>query len=182
MRIELQGTTNSFVIPRNYFGAHNASYPNYKQLPWFGFRLFFPDFNGYSRETANLDNLVGILDNEIRILDVKAPEVIGDGSSLGDPKASYRRVAPTASNWPRSVYGLDCAAYRQDPDAAMVCLGKRSNGQLLFMTIGDSGETCDVSYDAEGVYIHYRYSRALLADWRQIDDAVWEKLHAWRVR
>ena len=74
----------------------------------------------------------------------------------------------------------------------MTWTGTRSNGEFLFFTCtlapGDIAEPatyplCDVRYysDLEDLYVSYRYSNDHLDKWREIDDAVWRKLHEWEV-
>lgn len=199
IRINLQDSEVAFLIPRNYFGPREATEPDEKNLSQFGFRLFLPDFVGYSRETADLARYIAPTEQEVRVLetrnlskymfDISENRTIpAPPTAWGDVEAIFDQRKPKAPQWRRHQYGLECEGWSDAPGHKFVCKGLRSNGEMIFIAVSDADEIlageCDVIYasETEGLYLRYRYWRKHLAKWREIDDAIWDKLHTWRIK
>lgn len=159
-----------------------------------------PEFGGYTKHNwrDKFDHrLIKILrvntvDKNRRGMFTNGETAPPDPAGYGEPKAGFRNVQGLLESTPSlRAYGL--VGYRPKHGRADVTwTGTRSNGEFLFFTCtlapGDIAEAgtyplCDVRYysDLERLYVSYRYSNDHLDKWREIDDAVWRKLHAWEV-
>jgi hypothetical protein len=207
IKIKLKDSDRVFAIPRNYFSPREANEPDEEELEYFGFTLFLPTFEGYTTETAKFyapEHFPPIKGEKyfesIYVLRVEMVEKFdrrnGKNTPLppnawGDPMAMLQAVSK-GQNLIREEYGLKCYGKRswEGKGNRFPCIGTRSNGEFIFMWSPDPPElsglpwNCDVIYYSaqEDLYINYQYSRRHIAKWREIDDAVWAKIKAWRVR
>ena len=106
----------------------------------------------------------------------------------------FERIKPLQEEASIQLYGLTMHRNRGGGNTpGAVWTGVRSNGEFFwFRTSLAAGETkrngwpsnplCDVQYysEEEDLSIAYRYSQDHLAKWREIDDAIWSKIHQWR--
>lgn len=195
--ITLTGTNVTFVVPRNFFTAYGTAYQSAKDLRSFGFTLFLPDFIGYTRKTASLVSQMAPTEEMVRVTEVselsKRLYIISENRHIpasptawGDPQALFDLHKPRNPETKRKEYGLDCEGWRVEPGSTAVCIGTRSNGEKIYLRLSDTTEflageaTVIYASEREGLFVRYRYWRKHLHNWRQIDDAVWAKLHAWR--
>jgi hypothetical protein len=193
--------SREWVIPANYFGPKGEGSPDtFMADKYFGFVLFLPDYGGYTKE-----NWSDPFDRrQISILNISSVDktqvvVFSDGHHEIVSPANYGEPTAQFQNWRRmledkpllDVYGLE--GYRPKYGKADVTwTGTRSNGEFFFfrshLAPGESTQKgtnplCDVRYysEKEDLFIAYMYSNDHLAQWREIDDAIWSKLHEWRV-
>jgi hypothetical protein len=207
IKIKLKDSDRVFTIPRNYFSPQEANEPDEEELEYFGFTLFLPNFEGYSPATARFYapehfppiareayyNSVYVLRvEEVSKFDTRnGKQTPLPPNAWGDPKAMFDAVSK-GYELLREDYGLKCYGHKswEGKGNQFPCIGTRSNGELIFMWASDPPESgmspyiCDVVYYSEQqqLYINYRYSRRNIAKWRELDDAVWAKINAWRVR
>lgn len=191
-----------YVIPANYFGEKQKAEPDGFDATkgGFGFSLFLPDYSGYTKENA-LDKFDRRRVHVLRVEVVDKNEVVympGQGhirvspANYGDPKAQFQNRAPSLEAKP-SLHAYELDGYRPRHGRADVTwVGQRSNGEFFFFRShlapsepareGMVYPFCDVRYysEKEDLFIVYRYSNDHLAKWREIDDAIWEKLHGWQ--
>jgi hypothetical protein len=164
--------------------------------------MFLPNYGGYTK-----DNWRDKFDRRlIEVAQVSAVDksrivVFTDGHSerispaaYGEPKAQFQNIRDGLEDRPTlHAYGLD--GYRpKGSNVDVVWVGARSNGEFFFfrcpLAPGDPPQPgiptphCDVRYYSEkdDLYIAYRYSNDYLAKWREIDDAIWQKLNGWRTK
>jgi hypothetical protein len=194
-----------YVIPANYFGPkekNGLDTFDAGKVGYFGFFLFLPDYNGYTKNNwkDKFDHhLVTVL--EISTVDKERIVSFTDGhtervnpAQYGEPKARFQNGRSLLEEKPSlSIYGLQ--GYRpKHGNLPVTFVGTRSNGEFLFfdchLAPGDAPTPglvypfCDVRYysEKEDLFIAYRYSNDYLAQWRDIDDAIWRKVHSWQVR
>jgi hypothetical protein len=163
--------------------------------------MFLPDFSGYTKDNWQ-DKFDRRLIQVIRVNMVDKRQVVVKGGKVepispaayGEPKAQFENTRPLLEATPSvSAYGLQ--GYRPRGSTSHVTwTGTRPNGEFFFfrstLAPGDAPKAgipnplCDVRYysEIEDLFIVYRYSNDNLPIWREIDDAVWTKLHAWRVK
>jgi hypothetical protein len=163
---------------------------NARDIGYFGFHLFLPDYSGYNK--VNWRNKLD--PNLIQILQVKAIDKGEAPAGYGDPKAQFsnaRRLLEESASL--HAYGLQ--GYRPKySNVEVTWVGNRSNGEFIFfhcdLAPGDAPRAglpnpqCDVRYysESEQLFVAYRYSNSQLHLWKQIDDAIWSKLNTWRVK
>jgi hypothetical protein len=166
--------------------------------------LFLPDFGGYTTEnwrdpfdrrrievvrvaTVNTHELIRMPDGTHRRVN---PSAYGDASARFEKRRSRLEVAPSLR-----MFGLE-GYRRRGPSPEVVWTGKRSNGEffLLERAVPQSelgrpyavvlNPSCQTQYysAAEDLHVVYRYSQHHLPMWREIDDAIWAKLHNWEVK
>jgi hypothetical protein len=183
-----------YVIPANYFGPKERYEPDVfraSEERGFGFFLFLPYYGGYTKENWR-DPLDPRL---IKVVEVRPNNK--DGSKDGGENLRvfnnlrFFREKEAAFH----LYGLDVYR-RKGKTRGAVWAGKRPNGEFFFFETSlapdetvlpgayPSNPHCDVRYHSskEGLYIAYRYAQRHIAIWREIDNAMWAKLHEWRVR
>jgi len=195
-----------FRIPANYFG------PKYRDEPdtfvakdhGFGFSLFLPDFGGYTKDNWQEGWFHPQLISVRQVKQVDKNEIVkfNDGTrqkispaAYGDPAAMYKNVKGLYEDYSAfKLYGLE--GYRHQGGGAtpgVLWTGTRSNGEFFFFrSYMDPGQTlppgryplCDIRYYSaqEDLSITYVYPKHHLDKWREIDDAIWAKLHSWRVK
>lgn len=193
-----------YLIPANYFGPKQLDDSDAVLVPddGFGFSLFLPDYGGCT--TRNWQNPFDHRRIEIvRVATVNRNEMIPqrDGtyrliapSAYGDPSARFANRRSRLEDSPSlHVYGLE-GYRRRGPSPETVWTAKRQNGEFFFLEcsvppveLGHSrvvNPTCEAQYysASEDLDIVYRYSQYNLPKWREIDDAIWNKLHEWEVQ
>lgn len=199
MRVKLG--QHRYVIPVNYFGPKGRREPDSfdaDQAGYFGFRLFLPGYGGYTTENWRDkfdEHLVTVV--RLWIPDKNRTGIFPNGEPAPANPAGYYEPKATFRNWRPMLelnpslhyYGLD--GYRPKHGRAEVTwTGTRSNGEFFFfkchLAPGDTPETgtypfCDVRYysEKEDLVIVYWFANANLPKWREIDDAIWAKLHEW---
>jgi hypothetical protein len=183
--------SHSYRIPANYFGPKGRDQDekfDAEQAGYFGFSLFLPDYGGYTR-----DNWRNKFDPRlITVLRVQLAPL--SPARYYEPRAMFDGMRPSLETAPSlRYYGLE--GYRPKYGRDQVTwTGTRSNGEFLFfrchLAPGDSPQPgivfpfCDVRYysEKEQLVISYRYPNANFSKWREIDDAIWAKLHTWEQR
>src|SRR6185369_6247313 len=157
---------------------------------YFGFRLFLPDFGGYTKENWR-DPFDRRKVTVVQVNTVKKDDIgtFTDGSRRPlspdrfDPRVIYDRIV--GRQVPDSVllYGLTTHRHANGAPSDLLS-GTRSNGEFFFFRSGfpprlperpayPPNPLCDVRYysDKEDLQISYRYSQDHIAKWREIDDA-----------
>ena len=182
IRVRMQD--RQYVIPANYFSPMERDEPDEIDAPaGFAFFLFLPDYNGYTRENWRhrfARRLIQVVDVNLNARYHK-PEIIFESMK--------RSLEPDPSV---EAHGLKGHFWRNRQNRGVHWTGRRSNGEFFLLQTSlapgeqpsdaDFSPTCRTGYfsDAEGLFISYHYSQDHMAQWRQIDDAVWAKLHSWR--
>jgi hypothetical protein len=201
IRIRVGG--RQWLIPANYFDPKGRDKPDTLDLDYFGFHLFLPDFRGFDRQNWRQSPFEP---REIHVFDVSLVDKtrmipLSDGgrklitpAQYGDPNARFANARPSLEAQPSlSVYGL--FGYRDlNPDSPILWTGNRSDGEffLLSTTLAPGEKVspgriyplCQAEYysEKEDLHIAYLYSQQNFSKWREIDDAIWRKLHGWRVK
>ncbi len=139
---------------------------------------------------------------EVKEVDKNAVVRLTDGTSrrvspagYGDPSARFenlrRRFEPSPS---LQRYGLEGYRRLGKNNSGVLWTGARSNGEFFFIQASLAPEElprpgitfplCQSRYfsEKEDLFIAYRYPQDHIAKWREIDDAIWEKLREWRVK
>lgn len=191
-----------WVIPANYFGPKQRDEPDvFDAEEYFGFVLFLPDFVGYTRDNWQDPFDPGRIDVlETRLVDKDAMLPLSSGgkqrvepANYGEPRARYANRKPRLEKEPAfNMYGLQGYLWKNRRRSGVTWTGTRSNGEFFFFYASFApGEPhprgvqfgdCDVRYYSEknDLFVAYRYKQDHIAKWREIDDAIWEKLHQWR--
>lgn len=193
---------NEYVIPVNYFTPKGRDNIDTGNSEGFGFFLFLPDYGGYTKENWRdpFDpRLIKIV--QVHPVDKNAVGVFTDGTRRPlspdrfDPRKNFEGTKWSIESEGTELYGL--TVYRNKGGGATpgaIWTGTRSNGEFFFFRTslapgeptrpGITNPHCDVRYysEKEDLQIVYRYSQRHIAKWREIDDAIWTKLHGWRVK
>ena len=201
-RIHIQLKTRKWVIPANYFSPMNMTGSEVLERRSFGFKIFFPNFEGFDKENWRKgwfdERRIDIV--EVSLVDkTELVPNLGGGSDLvspaayGDPNAQFENIKPMLADKPElRKYGL--VGYQLRNGHSIVWSAHRSNGEFFFFFTYADPEVrpaspgtyplCDVRYYSaiEDMFVAYRYSSNHIAQWREIDDGVWKKLHEWEVR
>lgn len=195
-----------FCIPANYLSPKGLNAPDQIQVEegGFGFYLFLPDYGGYTIDNwqdpfdvhrieivsvAKVDTTAKILQRDGTLRNI-APSAYGDASARFADRRSRLEDSPSLSQFGLQGYR------RRGPSPQVIWTGARSNGEFFFLECSGfpregnsergmvSNPTCQTQYYSatERLHIVYRYSQRNLSHWREIDDAIWAKLHAWEVR
>jgi hypothetical protein len=200
--VSVQLPTQAFLIPRNYFTPFGKSNRDVSKLDAFGFNLFLPFFEGYTLDNLNYyPQQSGRGGDHIAITTVaeRSKYQLKDGERVefkphqwGEPNALFELFMSSGYQLAHEDHGLKCYGVRAATGVFYntLCKGVRSNGELLVMHTseevgeGKSVSRCTVRYysEKEQLYIQYNFSRDKLHLWKAIDDAIWAKLHSWRVR
>lgn len=198
--IKIVMPTAMFLVPRNHFSPRNKDYPDEKKLDDFGAIFFLPSMDGYTESTAKyFKNYYEIRNQVIEVIHVRNPSRFGpEGrplppSAWGDVDAIFATLHHPDHVPVYTINGLECHGFKGRENMsgnAVHCIGIRSNGEKLYMRAASPPEEpddpfqCEVQYWSEQarLYIRYRYSRNQIERWREIDDAVWIKLNAWRIK
>jgi len=193
-----------YTIPANYFGAKGRDTRDVFDAgkTGYGFRLFLPDYGGYTNENwrDKFDRrLIEIV--QLKLVDKNEIVHFSNGRSkrvnpagYGEPRAQFQNARRGLEDKPSfHAYGLE--GYRPKYSRVDVTwAGTRSNGEFFFfrcnLAPGDRVQMdirepyCDVRYysEKEDLFIAYRYSNDHVAKWREIDDAIWAKIHSWRMK
>lgn len=205
VRVRMGG--REYVIPANHFGPKQRDKPgsaNIKDDNGFGFFLFLSDYGGYTKENwrDRFDRrLITVL--QVSTVDKNAiVPILGGGSeqvkpaNYGEPKARFGNRKSSLEDVPSlKLYDLEGYRWRGGEHRAseVTWTGTRSNGEFFFFEsslapgepapYADHNPLCKVQYysEREDLFIAYFYSQDHVAKWREIDDAIWAKLHGWRV-
>lgn len=192
-----------YMIPANYFGAKWRDEPPILDAKGsFGFTLFLPHYGGFTKENWQQGwfdkRRVDVL--KINPVDKNAIiPILGGGSKrikpagYGDPKAGFANLLPSLVRKPSlDAHELQAYVWKGEPPGAY-WTGIRSNGEFFFFRsthtpgqslLPDTYPLCDVRYysEKEDLFIAYRFFLEHLSKWREIDDAIWTKLHGWQVK
>jgi hypothetical protein len=190
-------TTQEFLVPRNYLTPSGKDSPDERKLDWFGFRLYLPDFQGYTPD--NLEYYAhqsGRLEQAIFVSTVReaAKTQMLDGklvelppTAWGEPAALFALHSRPSYELVRDEFGLQCYGPRSSTGAVYhsVCKGTRANGEMMVLIVDGEPSglyVCRVNiYSAqERLQVRYDYSARNLHLWKQIDEAVWTKIRSWR--
>jgi hypothetical protein len=194
-----------YSVPVNYFTPKGRDEPESGDSEGFGFTLFLPNFVGYTKDNWKdpFDRrLVKVI--EVKPVDKLAIVTLTDGtsrrvspSSYGESKARFENRKPRLESQPSfSLYGL--TGYRYKGGGAtpgIVWTGTRSNGEFFFFEsplapdqpvrpdVYPTHPHCKTEYysEQEDLFILYIYSQDHIAKWKEIDDAIWAKIHSWRM-
>jgi hypothetical protein len=193
-----------FNVPANYFGSKQRDEPSSFDATehGFGFVLFLPDFGGYTKanwqdpfDRRRIDVLW------VRLVDRNAMVPSTDGTygpptpaSYGEPQARFANLrAFLEAQASLKMYGLEGYRRRGSGEKRVTWTGYRANGEFFFFDSTTApGQTvpqwmnplCTTQYysAAEDLHVAYRYSQDHIEKWREIDDAIWAKIGAWRVK
>jgi hypothetical protein len=193
---------HTYEIPANYFGPKDfRDWPQTPNVEAFGFFLFLPDYIGYTKENwrDRFDR------RRIDVLELTTVQKIEMGNFTDgtrrwlspdrfDPRVQFENIRSLQEEASLRLYGL--TMYRNKGGGntpGAVWTGTRSNGEFFwFRTSLAANEakrdgwppnpSCTVRYysEKEDLRIAYHYSQDHLAKWREIDDAIWVKIHQWR--
>jgi hypothetical protein len=195
---------HTYEIPANYFGPKDSrdDFGGKRSVDGFGFFLFRPNYEGYTKENWR-DPFDRRKITVVRIEQVEknAMGTFTDGSRRPlspdrfDPRVRFEHIRSLLATESVELYGL--TVYRKrggDNSPGAVWTGHRSNGEFFwFRTSLAPGQPkrkgyppnplCDVRYysEKEDLSIVYRYSQDHVSRWQEIDDAIWAKIHKWRV-
>jgi hypothetical protein len=197
--------TREYVIPANYFGPKQKDRSDTRDATksYFGFFLFLPDYDGYTRDNWQDDfdpRLIRVLQvsmvdkNEV-VFNPELGHIRVPPAGYGDPTAQFQNIRGMLEETP-SLHAYDLQGYRPKHGGGgdVTWVGTRSNGEFFFFESrvapgqaapkGSKYPSCDVRYysEKEDLFIAYLYSNDHLAKWREIDDAIWAKLHKWQVK
>jgi hypothetical protein len=206
--IRVRMAERKYVIPANYFGPKQRDEPDTAEIrgdQGFGLFLFLPDYGGYTKENwqDRFDHrLITVL--RVSAVDKNAIAPISGGGServkpanYGEPKARFRNVRRSLEDVPSfKLYGLEGYRWKGGEHRAsgVTWTGTRSNGEFFFFEsnlapgesapYADHNSLCQTQYysELEDFFIAYFYSQDHISRWREIDDAIWAKLHGWRVK
>ena len=192
-----------FRIPVNYYSPWGKSekaavfdpkgkIPVSNQL---NFKMFLPDYRGYGQNYVEYrDNKQFIKVYYIRVVDptdfAQLPATVNSARERLKAQANDVNYDIKPS---RFEYQLSChknGVLKGGHDD--LCLGTRSNGEELLIEVSELTEkdkvvfadTCRVKYYTKalgGVMVFYDFPRNQLANWKQIDDALWAKLDSWQI-
>ena len=182
IRVKMQD--HQYVIPANYFSPKGRDEPDEMDAPaGFGFFLFLPDYNGYTQENWRNQFIRRL----IQVVDVNPDARYHKSEIIFESMKRSLEPAPSVE-----AHGLKGHFWRNRQNRGVYWIGRRSNGEFFLLQTSlapgeqppdvDFSPTCRTGYfsDAEGLFISYHYSQDHMAQWRQIDDAIWAKLHSWR--
>jgi hypothetical protein len=192
-----------YEVSANYFGPKDfQDWPKKPTIDGFGFFLFRPDYAGYTKENwRDPFDRRKITVVWIEQVEKNAIGIFTDGTRRPlspdrfDPRVRFESARSLLEEKSVQLYGL--TVYRNrggDNTPGAVWAGHRSNGEFFWfrssLAPGQAKRNgyppnplCDVRYysEKEDLSIVYRYSQDHVADWREIDDAIWAKIHQWRV-
>ena len=195
-----------YVVPANYFTYKGRDEVDTGNSEGFGFFLFLPDFGGYTKENwRDQFDRRRIYVLEVKPVDKNAmiPYSLGgyvkaEPANYGEPRAQFQNIRALLEEIPSfKLYGLE--GYRRKGAGArgtpgVTWTGTRSNGEFFFFNSslapgeplrpGLTNPVCQTQYysEQEDLFISYFYSQDHIAKWREIDDAIWEKIHSWRTK
>jgi hypothetical protein len=195
-----------YVIPANYFGPKELEEPDtFKAEGYFGFFLFFPNFGGYTKENwrdrfdTRLIHVTGVslVDRNAMIPYFEGGRVKITPANYGEPKAQFENRKSRLEERPSfDIFSLKGYRWRgagTKGTPGITWTGTRSNGEFFFFESslapgepkrpGITNPLCTARYfsEKEDLHVRYFYSQDHLDKWKQIDDAIWAKLHRWRV-
>jgi hypothetical protein len=193
---------HNYVIPANYFGPkYFEDRPMKAKVEGFGFFLFRPDYGGYTKENwrdqfdrrkITIVRLEGIEKNVMG--------VYSDGSRRPlptdrfDPRVRFGHMKSALQDASFDLHDLTVYRFKNDENLpGAVWAGHRPNGEFFWFRSSlapgqpkrngfPPNPLCDVRYYSakEDLSIVYRYSQDHVAEWREIDSAIWAKVHQWR--
>lgn len=195
-----------YDIPANYFGPKD--YRDWPKNPGaqqdIGFTLFLPKFEGFTKDNwrnpfdpRRIDAVqVKSVDKEQAIREENATRMRGFGTGpYGDMKSQFaENVKFLLEDTPAfRRFGLEGYYIRYRKTYELIWTGRRTNGDFVYFSCSPTPEEieaahvpvplCQTQYYSkeDEIDIVYRFHRDRLADWRAIDDAIWAKIHKWRV-
>lgn len=198
--VRIRTREREYVVPVNFFTPAGAQFEAFKELPnGFGFVTFLPDYSGFTTENWRK----GWFDKRrIEVISLKPVDKVVfergqaialDPASYGDPKAQFVNRRAILEDTP-SLRAFDLDGYRFVSGEPGICwTGTRSDGEFFFFDSTSAPDehragaavysVCTVRYynASRDLFISYIYSQDHLAKWREIDDALWAKVHSWRV-
>ena len=194
-----------YRIPANYLGPKGRGEPDTFVAGdnGFGFFLFLPDYGGYTKENWRggwfHPLLIQVI--SVKVVDKNVMIPLTDGTrqrirpeNYGEPRARFSNRRRSLEDSPSfRLFGLEGYRSKGKGTPGVTWVGTRSNGEFFFFesTLAPGEErrrgtypSCQASYysEQEDLRIAYRYRQEHLAKWREIDDAIWTKLRAWRVK
>jgi hypothetical protein len=193
----------AWYIPANYSTPKGLNEPSEGNADAFGFFLFLPDYGGFTKENwrdrfdkRRIEVLqVESVDKDLMVPDTRGHRSRANPAGYGDPVARFQNSRASLEERPSILkYGLEGFRWKSRRRAGVTWTGKRSNGEFFFFESSFApGETppgrvrfpiCTVQYYSakEDLFIAYRYSQEHIAKWREIDDAIWSRLHEWQVK
>jgi hypothetical protein len=164
--------------------------------------LFLPDYGGFTKSNWQKGwfdmNRIDVLD--LKPVDKDARGITSNGTvvpigpaAYGDPEPRFESIRMLFEAQP-SLNAFGLAGYRRrGGDSGVFWTGTRSSGEFLYFesSFAPGGPApeglvhplCTVGYYSkrEDLFIKYIYSQEHIASWREIDDAIWKKIHSWRV-
>lgn len=193
-----------YAIPANFLTPKGAQLADVLSYRYLGFVLFLPDYGGFTKENWREDwfhpQRIDVL--EISRVDKTAMIPRSDGrierirpAGYGEPQAGFSNLKRLLEAQP-SLRVADLAGYRRvnaRSNKTVVWAGHRSNDEFFFFSstsapgeplpVGSAYGLCDVRYysEKEDLFIAYRYKQRHIERWRQIDDAIWGRIKAWRI-
>jgi len=192
-----------YRLPRNYLTPRGAREPDSATYRYLAFYLFFPGYNGFTkenwREVPFGESLIDVV--EVQPVDKTAVTRTTEGkeqratpASYGEPRARFENLRRSLERTPSlRMFNLDgYRAINARSVKSVHWVGTRPNGEFFFfksssapgedLPLGVQYPMCDVRYysEKEDLFIMYRYKQKQIEHWREIDAAVWQKIKAWR--
>jgi hypothetical protein len=193
-----------YSVPANYFGPRekNERATIDAGKTGFAFVLFLPDYGGFTTQNwrdpfdrSRIDVMWLKQENtKARVRGSDGTYKRAAPASYGDPKARFDNGRDLLEAQPSfKMYGLEGYRRRDSGRWTVTWTGHRSNGEFFFFDSSyppqhqvphGTNPLCAMQYysHAEDLHIAYRYSQDHIEKWREIDDAIWEKIHVWRVK
>lgn len=116
-------------------------------------------------------------------------------ANYGEPRARFENLKGILEDSPTyELYGLKGYHAKGRGSDKVTWVGYRSNGEFFFfdsslapgqpLQPGIINPHCGTQYysEKEDLFVAYRYSQDHIMQWRDIDDAIWSKLHQWQVK
>jgi len=198
VRIDMGGRT--WLMPVNYWTPKGRDETD-RAGERFGFVLFLPEFGGFTKENWKDPFDSRRIDvQELSAVDKNAviPYASGgvtkiDPAGYGEPRARFNNRRRTLEDMPSfELHGLKGYRQKGTGSPGITWTGTRSNGEFFFfestLAPGQSPSyepypICATRYysEQEDLFIAYRYSQQYMEKWREIDDAIWMRLHQWRL-
>ena len=181
-----------YDVPANYFSPKGADRSDGMRGKEMSFVLFLPEYGGYTKQ-----NWIDQFDkNKIQVLTYEPIDREAENKSSSNRRESQTRFtslqvllepAPTYHE-----YGLE--GYRRvnyKSRKNVYWTGTRTNGEFIFFRstkppnpVPDPYRPyplCEVQYYSRkaSAFVAYLYSQNFIAQWREIDAAIWTKIESW---
>jgi len=194
-----------YVIPANYFNPVARDDRDTINIPpdrGFGFSLFLPAYSGYTVDGWGdpFDprrihvNTVSLVDKTVMIPMVNGTWQRITPANYGDPKAQFENIKSLYEGSPSlRMFGLEGFRRMNSPEPVL-WTGKRATNEFFFfesslapgegLRPGITNPLCTVRYYSrqEDTYVAYSYSMQNIAQWLEIDTAIWTTIQQWRVK